>query len=179
MPKLEGIEEKYWGEYRIDKENEEAIYSDEQHVYIDKRDNRKYISVTTLIHNYSQEFDEEFWSSYKALEELMDMETFIIIKKVLKATKKFNDRILKKFDIDEKLFLEKKNAIKAEYERKRVESCERGTKIHAQFENSFYNRTNFNFDKYGYADLHGDFDCKKDYYKLDLEKGVYPEFLIS
>lgn len=60
MPKLEGLEEKYWGDYKIDKENDDTIYSDEKHVYIDKNDNRPFISVTTLIGKYSQEFDEEF-----------------------------------------------------------------------------------------------------------------------
>ena len=48
----------------------------------------------------------------------------------------------------DQILREKQNEIKLEYERKRNESCERGTAIHAMFENSFYNRTNFNFDKY-------------------------------
>lgn len=60
MPKLAGIEDKYWGKYKIDKENENTIYSDDEHVYIDKNDNSQYISVTTLIGKYTQEFDEEF-----------------------------------------------------------------------------------------------------------------------
>lgn len=179
MPRLDGIEEKYWGKYRIDKENDTTIYSDDEHVYINKSDNSKFISVTTLIHKYTQEFDEEFWSAYKALEILMDPEIFSIVKRTLLTTKKFSEKFLTKFKIDKDLFYEKQNEIKLEYERKRNESCERGTTIHAMFENSFYNRTNFNFDKYGFADLAGTFDCKKDYYRLDLENGVYPEFLIS
>jgi len=179
MPKLAGMPEKYWGKYRIDKENDTTIYSDDEHVYINKSDNSKFISVTTLIHKYTQEFDEEFWSAYKALEILMDPEIFSIVKRTLLTTKKFSEKFLTKFKIDKDLFYEKQNEIKLDYERKRNESCERGTAIHAMFENSFYNRTDFNFDKYGFADLAGTFDCKKDYYRLDLENGVYPEFLIS
>ena len=76
MPKLYTDEpDKFWKvgdkEYRIDKENSDCVYSDEEHVYINKKDNSRYISVTTLINKYSEEFDEEFWSSYKALEEIM------------------------------------------------------------------------------------------------------------
>lgn len=179
MPALTGVAEKYWNGYKVDKENDTTIYSDEQHVYIDKNDNNKFISVTTLIHNYTQEFDEEFWSAYKALESLLDEETFSILKKTLLSTKKFNSKILTKLNIDKEEFTSKQNEIKQEYTRKREESCIRGTEIHATFENSFYNRTNFDFNKYGYKDLAGDFECKKNYYKLDLENGVYPEFLIS
>jgi len=179
MPVLQGIEEKYWGKYKIDKENDTTVYSDDEHVYIDKNDNSRFVSVTSLIGKYTQEFDEDFWTSYKALEALMDSEIFSIVKKTLLATKKFSEKFLTKFNIDVDLFYEKKEEIKAEYERKRNESCERGTAIHAMLENSFYNRNTFNFDKYGFADLAGNFDCKKNYYKLDLENGVYPEFLIS
>ena len=106
MPKLYTDEpDKFWKvgdkEYRIDKENAECIYSDEEHVYISKKDNSRYISATTLISKYSGEFDGDFWSSYKALEEIMDGHTFSVLKKALLATKKFNPKLLKKFQIDE------------------------------------------------------------------------------
>lgn len=60
MPVLNNVDEKYVDGYRVDKENDDVIYSDEQHVYIDKRDKEKYISVTTLIHKYVNEFDAQF-----------------------------------------------------------------------------------------------------------------------
>lgn len=109
----------------------------------------------------------------------MDSDTFSILKKTLLATKRFNYKILSKFDIKLVDFEVKKEEIKAEYERKRNESCERGTAIHAMFENSFYNQNEFDFGKFGYADLSGSYTCEKNYYKLDLDRGVYPEFLIS
>ena len=184
MPRLYTDEpDKFWKvgdkEYRIDKENSDCIYSDEEHVYINKKDNSRYISVTTLINKYSEEFDEDFWSSYKALEEIMDGDTFSILKKALLATKKFNPKILKKFQIDEELFTQKKAEIIAQYNATRNEACEHGTTEHLRKELSFYGKHNFDFDRYGYKDLSGEYDCKKNYYELDLERGVYPEFLIA
>ena len=184
MPKLYTDEpDKFWKvgdkEYRIDKENADCVYSDEEHVYINKKDNSKYISVTTLIGKYSEEFDEEFWSSYKALEEIMDGDTFSILKKALLATKKFNPKILKKFQIDEELFAQKKAEIVAQYNATRNEACEHGTAEHLRKELSFYGKHDFDFGRYGYKDLSGEYDCKKNYYELDLERGVYPVFLIA
>lgn len=179
MPKLEGITEKYINNIRVDKENDDVFFNDATHTYYNKETLETYVSVTSLIHEYSQEFDEEFWSAYKALEEILDLDIFMIVKKTLLATKKFNPKLLKKLNIDENLFYEKQEEVKKEYQRKRDEACERGTFIHSVFENSFYNRTEFDFSKYGYADLKGNFICNKNYYKLDLDRGVYPEFLIS
>lgn len=184
MPKLYTDEpDKFWKvgdkEYRIDKENADCVYSDEEHVYIDKKDNSRYISVTTLINKYSEEFDEDFWSSYKALEEIMDGDTFSILKKALLATKKFNPKVLKKFQIDEELFANKKAEIVAQYNATRNEACDHGTAEHLRKELSFYGKHDFDFSRYGYKDLSGEYDCKKNYYELDLERGVYPEFLIA
>ena len=56
-------------------------------------------------------------------------------------------------------------------------SCERGTKIHAQLENSFdKKKKNIDLAKY---QVGGKFECIKDSTQLDLENGVYPEYLIS
>lgn len=179
MPKSVDIQEKYINDIRVDKENDSVFFNDDSHTYYDKDTMEKYVSVTTLIHQYSQEFDSAFWSSYKALEVLMDEETFKVLKKTLLATKKFNPKVLKKFNIDEEEFLAKQNEILAEYDRKREESCTRGTAIHLEKELSFYGKSKFNFSKYGYADLDGEYTCKKDSPKLDAENGIFPEYLIS
>lgn len=184
MPKLYTDEpDKFWDvngkKYKIDKENDGCVYSDEEHVYINKQDNSKFVSVTTLINKYSGEFDEEFWASYKALESLLDAETFSIIKKTLLTTKKFNPKLLFKLKIDQDLFEQKKQAILKEYDDKRNEACEHGTAVHLKKELSFYGNNKFDFGVYGYKDFSGDYDCKKNYYKLDIENAVYPEFLIA
>lgn len=98
---------------------------------------------------------------------------------MLLGNKKVNKRLIKKLGLDEQMFLDKQNEIKKEYQRKRDESCTRGTNIHAMFENSFYGKKQFDFGKFGFKDLVGEFTCNENYYTLDLEKGVYPEFLIS
>ena len=179
MPKLKNIEEKYINGIKVDKENASVFFNDETHKYYDKETMQEYVSVTTLIHAYTQEFDEEFWSFYKALESLLSEDVFYPIKKMLLGNKKVNRRLIKKLGLDEKIFYDKQNEIKQEYQRKRDESCTRGTNIHAMFENSFYGRKEFDFGKFGFKDLVGEFTCNENYYTLDLDRGVYPEFLIS
>ena len=180
MPALSGYEEKYFNGYKVDKENDDVIYSDEKHIYLDKKDKQAYVSVTSLIHQYQNPFDEDFWSSYKALESIMDVEDWIVLKPILLSRKKFFEKTLDDFNIDKEIFIQKKQEILTEYERKRNESCERGTKIHANFEESFYGKSKFDFKRFGFGEIGcKEFICNKDYYKLDLHRGVYPEFLIS
>lgn len=175
MPVLSNVDEKYVDGYRVDKENDDVIYSDEQHVYIDKRDKEKYISVTTLIHKYVNEFDAQFWSAYKACEALSP-DRFVFIKDTLLSSKKWNDKYLDQLQIDAKSFVTKRQEILDSYDEERRKSCERGTRIHAEIENEFYKSEEQEFNKYGHG---GKFLCKKGYYKLDLERGIYPEFLVS
>jgi hypothetical protein len=33
--------------------------------------------------------------------------------------------------------------------------------------------------KYGFDEVCGEFRCEQNYYKLDLDRGIYPEFMIS
>lgn len=65
---------------KIDKRNGEVCYNDEAHLYWNEHDNSKYISVTTLIHQFTQPFDKEFWSAYKALEKLIPKDSWGIEK---------------------------------------------------------------------------------------------------
>ena len=56
---------------KIDKQNGNVAFSEDSHTYWNVNDNEKYISVTTLIHKFTQPFDKDFWSAYKALEKLI------------------------------------------------------------------------------------------------------------
>ena len=176
MPKLSNVDEKYVNGYKVDKENDDVIYSDEQHIYIDKNDYKPYVSVTTLIKKYENEFNGDFWASYKACEALSDPSMFSIAKQNLLATKKWDKRILAMLNIEEEDFNNKKTEILETYDIERTKACARGTAIHAKFEEQFYAAEEQSVDKYG---LGGKFICKKGHYKLDLERGVYPEFLLS
>ena len=179
MPALKDIEYKEINGIKVDKENDEAFFNDETHTYYNKETMQKYVSVTTLIHGYSQEFDENFWASYKALEAILSEESWMQIRSQLLSTKKIPKNLFSLVTIDKDCYEAKKQEIIEDYARRRNEACERGTEIHSRFENSFYGNKNIDFKKFGCGELKGDFQCKKDYYKLDLKQGVYPEFFIS
>lgn len=161
----------------IDKINGKVGFNTENHLYfnIDNPD-EKYISVTTLIHRFTQPFDKEFWSAYKALEKLLPKDSWAIEKKSLLNTKRFDRSILDLYNISENDFNKVQQGILDDWDNENKKSCERGTKIHEELENSFYrNADNISLQKFG---IGGKFECKKDYPELDLEYGVYPEYLI-
>lgn len=161
---------------QIDKRNGGICYNDEKHIYWNENDNEKYISVTTLIHKYVQPFDAEFWSAYKALEKLLNKDDWKLQKKDLLQFKKFDKSILDLYNISELDFNRTQQDILDEWEKKKNDSCERGTKIHAELENAVYKKPkNVVLSKYG---LGGKFECKKDYTELDMERGAYPEYLV-
>ncbi len=100
MPKLSGSIEKQLFGYQVDKENSEVFFNDEKHLYLDKLTGEPYISVTTLVGNYTNPFNESFMSKYKALEELADYDHFSLVKPGLLSTQIFNYDLLDKFKID-------------------------------------------------------------------------------
>lgn len=161
----------------IDKQNGAVCYNDETHTYWNENDNEKYISVTTLIHRFTNPFDESFWSSYKALERLIPADAWKIEKKSLLNTHKIDKELLNLYNITELEFNKAQQDILDEWDKTNRESCERGTKIHAQLENSMYKMgANVTLKKFG---IGGKFVCEKGRTELDLESGVYPEYLIS
>lgn len=161
---------------KIDKQNGNVCFNDENHCYWNINDNEKYISVTTLIHKFTQPFDKDFWSAYKALEKHIPKDSWAIEKKSLLNSKKFDKSILDLYNISELEFNKTQQEILDEWDNENRKSCERGTKIHEELEYSFYNNPhNISLQKFG---IGGKFECKKDYSELDLEYGVYPEYLI-
>ena len=163
---------------KIDKQNENIAFNEESHVYFDVTDTKKkYISVTTMIEKFGQPFDKDFWSSYKALEKLLPAEEWAIEKKSLLNSKKFNKELLELHNISEDDFNREQQAILDSWQAENKKSCERGTAIHANLENSFYRKKkNIDLAKY---QVGRKFECVKDKTELDLENGVYPEYLIS
>lgn len=176
MPKLRSVDVKYVNGLQVDKENDDVIYNDEKHLYLDKNTGSKYTSVTTLINNYCQPFDSFFWSRYKACESLLDPEIWKFLKKDLLQTKKWKDSYIDECDISIDEFNSKVQEILDGYKKNNAVSCERGSKIHAIFEDLYSQPGNVSVKKYG---LGGEFKTNAGYYKLDCERGVFPEFLIS
>ena len=75
------------------------------------------------------------------------------------------------------LLTKEQQAILDEWDNENRKSCDRGTKIHADLENSFYTKKkDINLSKF---EIGGKFECRKDYCDLDLDYGVYPEYLVS
>lgn len=158
----------------IDKRNGNVNFNEQAHTYWNDNGD-KYISVTTMIGQYGQPYDKDFWSKYKALEKLLG-DRFSLEKSRLLKTKKWNDTILDTYDIKQADFDNEQSNILNEWDKKNKESCERGTNIHAQMEHKFYTGANsYSLKSYG---IGGKFQCKQNYTKLDLEQGVYPEYLI-
>lgn len=162
---------------KITKQNGNIAFEEEAHIYYDvTKPNEKFISVTTLIHHFTNPFDKDFWSAYKALEKLLPKSDWEIEKKSLLSTKKFDKVLLEMYDISENDFNKAQQAILDEWDIENKRSCERGTKIHSDLENSLYGkRRDIDLAKY---QIGGKFECIKDHNELDLEYGVYPEYLI-
>ena len=162
----------------ITKQNGNIAFIEETHKYFDVTNPEAvFTSVTTMIHSYTQPFDKDFWSSYKALEKLLPKDVWNVEKKSLLNTKKFDKVLLELHNISENDFNREQQLILDEWDNENHKSCERGTKIHADLENSFYSKKkDISLSKF---EIGGKFECRKDYAKLDLENGVYPEYLIS
>jgi ATP-dependent exoDNAse (exonuclease V) beta subunit len=161
---------------KVDKEDETVKYNDEVHKYWTKDKNLACVSVTTLIHQFTT-FDEDFWSSYKALESLISEDDFKTIKKELYTKKQFSSKHYEQFGISEEQFKIAKQTILKEWEEKRETSCVRGTAIHREQElahlaGNTKELTELNLDR---ASFKTDVSNK---IKAG-EKGVYPELLMS
>lgn len=162
---------------KITKQNGNIAFEEEAHIYYDvTQPEKKFVSVTTLIHSFTQPFDKEFWSSYKSLEKLLSKEAWAIEKKSLLASKKFDKTLLELHDISENDFNREQQAILDAWDEENRKSCERGTRIHADLENSFYNKKkDIDISKF---EIGGKFTCEKGRTELDMEYGIYPEYLI-
>lgn len=136
----------------------------------------KYTSVTTLIGKYEPEFDSKFISAYKALERLIPANEWKKEKGEIWKSHKIPDTYLEVHNISKEELNRTQQDILDEWEDINRKSCERGTKIHSQLENSFYTAgSNITLKKFS---IGGKFSCKKNYNELDMEYGVYPEYLI-
>ena len=161
---------------KIDKQNSGVAFNDEEHVYWNIESGVRYISVTTLIEKFGEDFDKEFWSNYKALEQLINKDYFEVEKKRLLDTRKFDkDYYLKTYNIDETKFNSAQQDILDKWHDENVKSCERGTAIHAKIEKEFLDSGVCELQKYG---LGGKFNVRSGDVPLDEENGVYPEYLI-
>lgn len=158
----------------VDKENNLVKYNDELHKYWVKGSNQSCISVTTLIHQFTV-FDEDFWSSYKALESLIDEDAFKTVKPDLLNFKQFNNTYLDRTGVSVDAFSTRKLEILAEWQEKRETSCIRGTAIHRQHE---LEHLAGNTKELQHLGLGGKFNTNTTN-KIESGQNVYPELLLS
>lgn len=160
-----------------DKINGNVAFQEGPHKYFNITDpSIQYVSVTTLIGKYEPEFDKEFVSKYKALERLLDSNIWKKEKGAIWKSHKIPSDFLEVYNISEEKLNKVQQDILDEWNEINKQSCERGTKIHSQLENSFYKAgSNITLKKFGIGDK---FECKKNYNELDLEYGIYPEYLV-
>ena len=166
-------------EITIDKINDDVAFNEEMHKYWNvKNPDLKYTSVTTIIGKYHEKFDQDFWSSYKAIEKIVGATVFksMSIKKMLLEVKKWDDKYLDLIDINKEFFFKEKDLISKSYDKNREEACERGTAYHLQRENMFYEKPKVKLDKY--IDSKDEFECAKGNWDLSREKALLPEYLI-
>lgn len=166
---------------RVDKQNQNVCYNDEKHLYWDE--NGKYVSVTTLIGKFCQDFDSDFWSGYKALEKLLSAEEFKIEKSQLQKTHKIDIKYfcdMYGFTVND--FNKAQQDILDEWAKTNADSCERGSRIHAELENKYISKGQCDMKKFG---LGGKFEVNtnkslmdKNTDLLNIERGVFPEYLI-
>lgn len=162
-------------ELHVDKENDTVKYNDKLHKYWTKEGEQACISVTTLIHTFTT-FDEDFWSSYKAIEAIVSEEMFKEIKPALLATKKFKMEYLESYNIPIEIFTKTKNDILSDWEEKRETSCVRGSNIHREHELMHLDGNTPEIKK---LNLGGKFKTNISNKIKVGEKGVYPELLLS
>jgi hypothetical protein len=166
---------------KVDKQNQNVCYNDEKHTYWDE--NGVYVSVTTLIGKFCQDFDSEFWSAYKALERLLTPEEFKMEKSQLLKTHKIDlPYILDMYDITENQFNKAQQDILDEWAKTNAQSCERGSKIHAELEGKYTSKKYCDAKKFG---LGGKFEVntnasltESNRELLDIDKGIFPEYMI-
>lgn len=136
-----------------------------------------------MIGEFCQEFDETFWSSYKALERLIGPERFAMEKKHLLETKKFNKQYyLDMYDISEADFDAAQQDLLDEWQKTNADSCNRGSKIHAELEKNYTGQASCSVSKYGVGGKlpvnTNETLNKNNLELLDIERGVFPEYMV-
>jgi hypothetical protein len=156
-------------------------FTTQGHKYYNK--DTKYISVTTLLHDFIPPFEEELWSKYKAMERIIDPAIFTDIKRTFGAR---NVPGLLEDNFHELLddILAEQVIIKEEWRVTNKEATDRGSKFHDEREAASYERGHeLNpFDNQDYTTyikeeiLGGNQQLIEDLY--ELPDGYYPELLL-
>ena len=156
-----------------------VVFNEEEHKYSNVK-GKQYISSTTIIHKYAQEFDGEFWSLYKALERI----DINFVKNKSKYAKIKDEAILLKLVpsyIDLDVLDVVKRIILKEWKDKNDKSKVRGTKIHLEKENGSLGKPKESFEGISYNVNQKtvlDFSNISFDYLTELKDGYHSELLL-
>jgi len=188
-----------YSKLNIDKQSfdNKVCFNDEFHKYFEKGQTPNFVSVTTVIHSFTQEFDAEFWSRYKALQKLVGQDAFdgpVIkkgtaktpekrgpsseVKKALLASKVYNHKYTGAFNIAECDLEDCAAEMRKSYDEERETSCFRGTTIHKNLENLMTSKAETNMKVLGLEDkIPGKFRFDSNTKEL-IPGNIYPEILL-
>jgi hypothetical protein len=162
---------------QFDKINNDVAFREHDHKYFNiKNPELVYTSVTTLIGQYHEKFDKDFFSKYKALERLADPNVFNNMKANMLAAKQWKDIYLEFAMVKEEDFKLELERILLEWELNNKNACDIGTAYHLERENEWYANPKPLLEKK--VNLTGDFPCIKHDFSLNREKAIMPEYLV-
>lgn len=119
--------------------NDEIQFVESSHKYF--RNGDEYISVTTLIHRYVNEFDSGYWSTYKAVKDVYQArKKFSALKRQVggweNVVDAFEEGVCDKYM---EFILPIKKHYLAMWEKEGAEASEKGTAVHKRFEDGLNN----------------------------------------
>lgn len=146
------------------------------HTYLNEQ-GQKYISVTTLIKKYTPPFDEDYWSSYKALKDVLEgADLWDVYKQRAGGWEMVLDycRKLKNFPYRDAIIQRKKYYI-VTWKQKGEEARDKGTAFHAAAEAALLGTTFITESKKEASVISGGDLIEKQEFKTNT---LYPELLI-
>jgi hypothetical protein len=153
------------------KNNKEITFNELDHTYfVTERPEETLTSVTKLIHKYTQSFDENFWSSYKALQAVRP-DIFERSKNKLLNLKNFN---INTEDFEDE-FLKAKAEFINQWKRNSEESCAKGTEHHSIMEEECRKQPSDYLARYGFK---GEFVLGGEDIDLSIDNAAYPEIIL-
>ena len=183
---------------QIDKQSFDGVicFNDEKHKYFEKGKDPDMISCTTLIHRFTQEFDAEFWSRYKALQKLVGQDEFdgpvtttarakvekrgpsSTAKISLLETKKYDHKWTEFYGLTIEELEKEAELIRLSYDEERERSCFRGTGIHKDMENLMMSKSKTDMEVLGLGGkIPGEFSFGENTKEL-IVGNIYPEILL-
>lgn len=158
----------------IDKVNNDVAFNEFYHKYWNLKTGEFYTSVTTIIGKHKKPFDVNYFSEYKAIEEIYkDNSSYKYMRKKL-TTNELVDSFKKTLGVIAKLeVLELANSIKAKWALKNFNACLKGTNEHKKRELEVLSKDFFYVNGIAYK-------VSTDYQDFGNEKvnTAYPEFLV-